>query len=83
MIFAALITTATVACSQQQDKADANGVCTSVQKPNTRTSETSYVYKDKDGKSYPVYRSKNGKYFVIMTSKKNGKRYNKYIVVTK
>ena len=36
----------------------------------------------KDGTKYPVYLGANGRFYVIRTSKKTGKQYKQYIVVT-
>lgn len=43
-------------------------------KPTITTNTATY-----QGKSIPVYVSKNGKLFVIMTSKKTGKEYKRYL----
>lgn len=40
---------------------------------------TEYTFKSKDGKVYPVYLSKNGNAYIIMTSKKSGKQYRRYL----
>lgn len=40
---------------------------------------TSYTYKDKAGKVYPVFSSKNGKMYCYRVSKKTGKEYKFYI----
>lgn len=41
--------------------------------------QTDFVWKDKDGKSYPIFLSKNGRAFVKKVSKKTGKTYNNYL----
>lgn len=40
---------------------------------------TEYTFKSKDGKIYTVYLSKNGNAYIIMTSKKSGKQYRRYL----
>ena len=41
--------------------------------------KTQYIYKDKNGKEYPIYLTKNGKAFIIRVSKKSGKEYRDYL----
>lgn len=43
--------------------------------------KTDKVYIDRNKVEYPVYKTKNGKYFVMMTSKKTGNQYRKYLVL--
>lgn len=38
-----------------------------------------YTYTNSRGEKMPVYVSDSGRYFVIMTSKKTGKTYRKYL----
>jgi hypothetical protein len=40
---------------------------------------TGYTYTNSRGEKMPVYVSDSGRYFVIMTSKKTGKTYRKYL----
>lgn len=41
--------------------------------------KTSFVYKDKNGISYPIYLSSKGKAYIICQSKKTGKKYKRYL----
>lgn len=42
--------------------------------------ETKFMYKDTDGKQYPIYCSPStGSCFIVKTSKKTGKPYRKYL----
>ncbi len=41
--------------------------------------KTSFVYKDKNGVSYPIYLSSKGKAYIICKSKKTGKTYKRYL----
>lgn len=41
--------------------------------------KTAMVYIDKDGKKYPIYVSPRGKHYILVTSKKSGKVYKKYL----
>lgn len=57
-------------------------------KDNKAKKELSSKTADKaiyNGVTYPIYKSTRGKYYIIMTSKKTGKKYKKYItdVITK
>lgn len=45
----------------------------------SKSIETKYTWKDKEGKSHKIYLSKSGRAFVKVTSKKTGKQYNKYL----
>jgi hypothetical protein len=40
---------------------------------------TSYTFTTSDGTKYPIYISEKGKYFIILTSKKTGKQYRRYL----
>ena len=40
---------------------------------------TDYVFKDKDGNTYPIYLSSGGNAFIIKVSKKSGKQYRRYL----
>jgi hypothetical protein len=40
---------------------------------------TSYTWKDKEGKTYPIYISSNGSCYVKRISKKTGKEYKYYL----
>ena len=41
--------------------------------------KTTMVYIDKSGKKYPIYVSSRGKHYILVTSKKSGKVYKKYL----
>lgn len=41
--------------------------------------KTSFVYKDKNGISYPIYLSSKGKAYIICKSKKTGRTYKRYL----
>ena len=41
--------------------------------------KTEYTYQDKRGNVYPIYLSSRGNAFILMTSKKTGKEYRKYL----
>lgn len=41
--------------------------------------QTEFIWKDKDGVSYPIFLSKNGRAFVKKVSKKTEKTYPKYL----
>ena len=41
--------------------------------------KTAMVYVDKNGKKYPIYVSSRGKHYILVTSKKSGKVYKKYL----
>lgn len=41
--------------------------------------KTEFVYIDSKGVQHPIYVSSNGKAFVVLTSKKTGKQYKKYL----
>lgn len=41
--------------------------------------KTSFVYKDKNGISYPIYLSSKGKAYILCKSKKTGKTYKRYL----
>jgi hypothetical protein len=41
--------------------------------------KTSFVYKDKNGVSYPIYLSSKGKAYILCKSKKTGRTYKRYL----
>ena len=41
--------------------------------------KTAYIYRNSKGELYPVYESESGRYFILMTSKRSGKTYRKYL----
>lgn len=42
--------------------------------------KTEFIYKDTDGKQYPIYCSQStGSCFIVKTSKRTGKPYRKYL----
>lgn len=45
----------------------------------SKATKTQYIYKTKDGQSYPIYLSAKGKAFIIKVSKKTGKEYKQYL----
>lgn len=45
----------------------------------SNATKTEYTYQDKKGNVYPIYLSSRGKAFILMTSKKTGKEYRKYL----
>lgn len=84
IILAALMLLSVGAAAQTEKKFQVNGnVITSVKADSKRESKpaekTAYVYKDSQGKTYPVYKSAKGKMFVNKVSSKTGKTYKMYI----
>lgn len=51
----------------------------STKKQAPKVQETDMIYVDKNKNAYPIYLSSNGKAFILMTSKKTGKQYRKYL----
>ena len=48
-------------------------------KSGAKETKTQYIYKDKEGKVYPVWLSASGKAFIKKISKKTGKEYKMYV----
>ena len=72
------------ATAQTKVKRSETGIFCSELSPKDSTFKRSgEVYKDGSGILYPIYISKSGKYFVIHTSKKTGKSYRHYLLLTK
>lgn len=86
IILAALMLLSVGAAAQNETKKfQVNGnVITNVKSDKAKreskpAEKTTYVYKDSQGKTYPVYKSANGKLFVNKISAKTGKPYKMYI----